>query len=460
MSGRVSQGLDELHRLGLRLGLPVEDVVRQDTLIFAGVGIVLSVLAGWLVRRYAGPRFRTLLDQRDAALFHQIAVRAPGVLGAATTVVMLIGVRAFAAYGLYGTVILAVALGIAIGRLAYVVIRIFGLGTPFAVLLSIIAAIASVASSLGGLEPLITALEDAAIRVGSRRISVLDMINAVIVVLLLYTTAKFAAQLLTRQIGSSKRLDLSQRVLFQKLAGIAVIAVAVLLGIELLGIDLTALAVFSGAFGLAIGFGLQKTFGNLISGLILLIDRSIKPGDVIVVDDTFGWVNKIGVRAVSIITRDGIEYLIPNEILMTEQVENWSYSSRNVRIHVPVGVSYTSDIKLAQKLMMQAATETKRVLEDPPPNVWMKGYGDSSVDHDILCWIADAEEGVGNVKSAILNRLWDLFKENGIEIPFPQRDVHLKSMPSGLVFQDDGSRRDESTPSSSPGVPEHEERTA
>ena len=245
----------------------------------------------------------------------------------------------------------------------------------------------------------------------------------------------------SRQIGSSSRLDLSQRVLFQKITGIAVVAVAFFLGIELLGIDLTALAVFSGAFGLAIGFGMQKTFGNLLSGLILLVDRSIKPGDVIVVDDTFGWVNKIGVRAVSIITRDGIEYLIPNEILMTEQVENWSYSSRNVRIHHPVGVSYNCDIHKAQELMLQAAKEIPRVLDDPPPNVWLKEYGDSPVDHDILCWIKDAEEGVGNVKSAVLNRLWDLFKENDIEIPFPQQDIHLKSVPQGL-FDADGKRRE------------------
>jgi hypothetical protein len=130
---------------------------------------------------------------------------------------------------------------------------------------------------------------------------------------------------------------------------------AFFIGIDIVGIDLTALAVFSGAFGLAVGFGLQKTFGNLIAGIILLMDRSIKPGDVIVVGDSFGHVTKIGVRAVSIVTRDGKEHLIPNENLMTQEVENWSYSSRDVRVHIPVGVAYDCDLPLAQKLMIEAA---------------------------------------------------------------------------------------------------------
>jgi small-conductance mechanosensitive channel len=224
-------------------------------------------------------------------------------------------------------------------------------------------------------------------------------------------------------------LDGSQRLLAQKLAGLAIAAGVVLLGVDLLGLDLTALAVFSGAFGLAIGFGLQKTFGNLIAGLILLMDRSIKPGDVIVVGDQFGKVNRIGIRAVSVLTRDGKEHLIPNEKLMTDPVENWSYSDKNVRVHIRVGVSYATDLAQAQALMLQAARDTPRVLQSPPPNVWLRAFGDSSVDHDILVWIKDPEDGVGNVQSAVLNRVWVLFKEEGIEIPFPQRDVHVRSLP-------------------------------
>ena len=182
----------------------------------------------------------------------------------------------------------------------------------------------------------------------------------------------------------------------------------------------------------AIGFGLQKTFGNLIAGIILLMDRSIKPGDVIAVADTagnesFGQIRKIGIRAVSVTTRDQREYLIPNENLMINQVENWSYSSKNVRMQVPVGVSYEADMNLAEKLMLEAAKSCERVLSAPPPTVWMKEYGDSSVNFVIHCWIQDPEEGVGNVRSVVLKKLWWLFKEHDIEIPFPQRDLHIRS---------------------------------
>ena len=279
------------------------------------------------------------------------------------------------------------------------------------------------------MKPLMTGLEGIGFSVGTHRFSLLAAINAVVIVAVIYVIAKAANHILTHLIGRASGLDVSQRALIQKLAGIGVIVIAVLLGIDLLGIDLTALTVFSGAAGLAIGFGLQKTFGNLIAGLILLMDRSVKPGDVIVVGDTFGAVSKIGVRAVSVVTRDGKEHLIPNEQLMTEPVENWSYSSRNVRIHIPIGVAYGCDLAVAQKLMVEAATGALRVLSDPKPSVWLKGFGDSSVDHDILVWIADPEMGVGNVRSDILNRVWKLFAEHHIEIPFPQRDIHIRTMP-------------------------------
>ena len=227
------------------------------------------------------------------------------------------------------------------------------------------------------------------------------------------------------------RLDETQSLLAEKVLSIVVWTTAFFVGIDLLGIDLTALAVFSGAFGLAIGFGLQKTFGNLIAGIILLMDRSIKPGDVIAVADTagnetFGQIRKIGIRAVSVTTRDQREYLIPNENLMINQVENWSYSSKNVRMQVPVGVSYNCDLHVAERLMLEAAAACERVLKTPPPTVWMKEYGDSSVNFIIQCWIQDPEDGVGNVRSEVLKKLWWLFQESDIEIPFPQRDLNIR----------------------------------
>ena len=197
---------------------------------------------------------------------------------------------------------------------------------------------------------------------------------------------------------------------------------------QAIGLDLTGLAFLYGIIGVGLGFGLQTVVSNLVSGVIILLDKSIKPGDVIAVGDSFGWVNKIGVRAVSVLTREGKEHLIPNEDLMTREVENWSYSNPNVRISIPVGVSYNTDMDQAIELMKQACEDIPRVLSHPKPVCWMLGFGDSSVDFEIRCWIKDPQSGVGNFRAAILKRVWDLFKEHEIEIPFPQRDVHIRTL--------------------------------
>jgi small-conductance mechanosensitive channel len=278
---------------------------------------------------------------------------------------------------------------------------------------------------------IVNRLDAMAVEVGNLRISAFDVLFAASAILLVLAFALVATRLTRSALRRLTALDGVQRALAEKIATIVIWVMTFLIGVDLIGIDLTALTVFSGAFGLAIGFGLQKTFGNLISGIILLMDKSIKPGDVIAVSDqtgqqTFGQIRKIGIRAVSVTTRDEREYLIPNENLMINQVENWSYSSKNVRVQVPVGVSYDADMALAERLMLEAASGAKRVLGTPPPTVWWAGFGDNSVDFTIHCWINDPEEGVGNVRSDVLRRLWALFKEHGIALPYPQRDLHLK----------------------------------
>ena len=277
----------------------------------------------------------------------------------------------------------------------------------------------------------IAKLDAFGIDLGSTRLSLWTLIVALLVIAALAIAARLGTKLAKLALGRIRGIGPAQKLLAEKLVSIVVWAIAIMVGIDLIGIDLTALTVFSGAFGLAIGFGLQKTFGNLIAGIILLMDRSIKPGDVIAVTDmagneTFGQIRKIGVRAVSIVTRDEKEYLIPNENLMINQVENWSYSSRRVRIQVPVGVAYTADQELAQRLMLEAARTCRRVLANPAPTVWMKGFGESSVNYTVHCWIEDPEMGVGNVRSDVLNALWVLFRDNGIELPYAQRDINLR----------------------------------
>lgn len=266
---------------------------------------------------------------------------------------------------------------------------------------------------------------------GDTRFSLWSALVFLLVVAALFLFARIGARISHKLIGRIGRFDPAQRLLSEKLLSIAIWALAIFVGIDILGIDLTALAVFSGAFGLAIGFGLQKTFGNLLAGIILLMDRSIKPGDVIAVSDmtgreSFGQIRKIGLRAISVITRDKKEYLIPNENLMINQVENWSYSSRDVRVRAPVGVSYDTDLELAEALMLQAARGTQRVLDHPEPRVLLMGFGGSSVDFEIRFWIKDPEEGVSAVRSDVYKKVWRLFHENNIEIPFAQRDLNIR----------------------------------
>ena len=265
---------------------------------------------------------------------------------------------------------------------------------------------------------------------GHTRISLYRAALAVAVLVAVIAFGRIANKVVRRVFNRLTNLDSGQQVLGEKLVSIVVWVVTALIGIDALGINLTALTVFSGALGLAVGFGLQKTFGNLIAGIILLMDRSIKPGDVIAVSDgkgvSVGQVMKIGIRAVSVTTRDKIEYLIPNENLMTSQVENWSYSSRDVRVKVPVGVAYGCDIDQAEALMLEAARAVKRVLNRPPPSVWLSAFGENAIEFEIQCWINDPEEGVGNVRSDVLKQVWHLFREHGVEIPFPQRDIHFR----------------------------------
>ena len=270
--------------------------------------------------------------------------------------------------------------------------------------------------------------------VGEYHVSLYSAVLFLLVVLGVLIAGRIGNMVVRRLFRRMHRLDQTQQLLGEKLVGVALWIVLVLLGIDFLGISLTALTVFSGAFGLAVGFGLQKTLGNLISGIIMLMDRSIKPGDVIAVgngsDKTVGQVNRIGIRAVSVITRDQIEYLIPNELLMTSTVENWSFSTRDVRLKVPVGIAYGSDVELAEKLMLQAVHATERVHSDPAPSVWLHSFGDSAIQFEIQLWIDDPEAGVGNIRSDVLKRIWLLFKEHGVQLPYPQRDIHVKEWPT------------------------------
>lgn len=396
------------------------DIVQP--LVALTLGIALYLIAAALAR-FLTPRIAQRLPQAGSALGTHLR---PMLRHSIASLLIGVAVLAWPA-GPIAHLVLGAGLAFVMAMLASHILDALAMPRWAVAPLALLLFITILSGSSGGLTPVGDMLDRIGVDLGKRRITLLGIVTIAATCIALFAAVRLANRLIARSITRTQGFDATQKLLAQKLAAIVVIVAAFFIGIDLLGIDLTAFAVFSGALGLAVGFGLQKTFGNLIAGIILLMDRSIKPGDVIVVGDSFGWVNKIGVRAVSVITRDGKEHLIPNENLMTQEVENWSYSDRNVRIRIPVGVSFDSDLALAQQLMLDAARDCPRVLASPQPNVWLTGFGDSRVEHDILVWISDPEGGVGNVKSDVLNRLWVLFKANDIVIPFPQRSIHIAS---------------------------------
>lgn len=282
---------------------------------------------------------------------------------------------------------------------------------------------------LGWLGALYAALDGIAFTAGEFRISLLGVIDSLLLFGVFLLVANFLLKLADARMAHLEGVSPAARLLIFKILRVAVIAGAIVVALTTVGVDLTAIAVFSGALGVGVGFGLQKVVSNLLSGILLLLDRSLKPGDVIEVGDAFGWIEKMGGRYVTVATRDGKEYLIPNEDLITQQVINWSYTDRAIRLRIGVGISYRSHVRKAMELMAAAAATQPRVLEDEvhKPVVRLVGFGDSSVDLELRIWVTDPEKGVVNVASDIRLAIWDSFHENGIEFPFPQRDLHIAS---------------------------------
>lgn len=278
-----------------------------------------------------------------------------------------------------------------------------------------------------GLLTLLTeSLDSLALTVGDSRISVLMVLKGVLMAVVLLQAASICTRFFEQRVRQSQQFSPSLQVLFTKAVRFSLFAAAFLIAISGMGIDLTSLAVLSGAVGVGIGFGLQKIFSNLVSGVILLMDRSIKPGDTIEVGGVYGTIRSLHARYASVLTRDGKEYLIPNEQLITNEVVNWTFSDSNVRLKIPVGISYDSDVRKAMLLMQESANKVSRVLQHPKPAARLVGFGDSSVDLEIRIWIRDSDQGVVNVRSEVLLNIWDAFHKNDIEFPFPQQDVFIK----------------------------------
>jgi len=274
-------------------------------------------------------------------------------------------------------------------------------------------------------EPAARLLDSAALSLGEYRLSALTILKALVIAGLLISAGRLISRVVSSGLAKNTDLTPTARVLIAKLLQIAFVILAVLIGLRAIGLDLTGLTVFSGAIGLGIGFGLQKVVSNLISGVIILLDKSIKPGDVISLGETFGWIDALGARYVSVVTRDGKEYLIPNEDLVTGQVVNWSHTNDFVRLDLPFRASYHDDPHEVSKAAINAAMTVKRVLAHRTPVCWVTGFGDNGVEYLLRYWISDPEAGLVNVGGQVYLALWDAFRKKGISIPFPQREVRL-----------------------------------
>ncbi|MBS1302393.1 mechanosensitive ion channel [Loktanella sp. SALINAS62] len=268
-------------------------------------------------------------------------------------------------------------------------------------------------------------LDSLAFHVGDVRFSLLIVVQAILIIGLLWVGARFLSRMVTGRIHGNADISPSMQVLAVKAMQILLYGAAVFVGLKAIGIDLTGLAVLSGAIGVGLGFGLQKVVSNLVSGVIILLDKSIKPGDVISLGETFGWINSLGARYVSITTRDGKEYLIPNEDLITGQVVNWSHSNDFVRLDIYFGTAYNDNPHDVRRIAIAAAQSVDRVLSTRPAVCHIVGFGDSSVDYILRFWISDPTGGLTNIRGNVYLALWDAFKEHDISIPFPQREVKV-----------------------------------
>jgi small-conductance mechanosensitive channel len=282
-----------------------------------------------------------------------------------------------------------------------------------------------------GLLPRIhAAMEALSFQSDSHRFSLWLLFQAAVVIVAAIVVALMLARLVESRLMGVTQMNLSLRMALSKAARTVFLILAVLVALPAVGIDLTVLSVFGGALGVGIGFGLQKVASNYISGFIILLDRSVRIGDLVTVDNKYGEVSQINTRYTLLKALDGTESIVPNEMLISQTVINHSLSKPNVRISLPVQVSYDTDLEQAQALMLESARSQSRVILDEPdnlPKVFLKEFADNGVLLELAVWIRDAGEGQNNLRSDINWAIWRRFKSAGIEIPFPQRVVHLVS---------------------------------
>ncbi len=280
--------------------------------------------------------------------------------------------------------------------------------------------------------------EELSFNLGDYRISAYKALKVVLTVVFIFWVAAIVSGIAESRIGNFTKIRASNRAIILKFVQIVIYIVSFLFALDFLGINLTTLTIFSGALGIGLGFGLQKIASNFVSGIILLLEKSVEEDDLVEMSDgTAGFVRKAYARFTLVETFDGKEMMIPNEDFITNRLTNWTFSNPRGRIEIPIGVAYGSDIEKAQELILEAACAHPRCISDPAPKCFLRNFGDSSVDFILHFWVEDVTVGRWEPQSQVMFEIWRKFKECGIEIPFPQRDLHLKN-PETIKVTSDG----------------------
>jgi small-conductance mechanosensitive channel len=312
--------------------------------------------------------------------------------------------------------------------LAWLMIRLITsvISNAFVVgLVSLSAWLIAALSILGQLDPTVDTLDSVSIVLGGLRLTPLLLIKLGVLLVVALWLTNVASNFVESRITRSTDLTPSIQVLLVKMVRLGLMIFAVAAVMSAVGINLSALAIFSGAAGVGIGFGLQKIVANFISGIILLADKSVKPGDLVTIGDSSGRISAMKTRYISVAAGDGREFLIPNEDLVTQKVTNWTYTDNNTLVKISFGTNYDADPRLVCQLAAAIAATAKRAIKGKPPNCILTEFAEAGMKFSLTFWIADPD-GMDNVKSEVMLELWDAFKREGIRVPYPVREIRIR----------------------------------
>ncbi|SFG60288.1 Mechanosensitive ion channel [Duganella sp. CF458] len=409
--------------------------LRDPGLMWQAGAIVLSVLLGWTLSRFLWRGVKARTANNDVARF---GVESFGrVVGPLAIVVLLWASQKMLGRFHLHTNLFNLALPIfsslAVIRFGfYLLRRVFARGgvvgegmQNFEKAFQLLVWLAFVLYITGFYQDVFAFLDDTLIPLGKHKVSIATILQAAVSVVVLLLLAMWAGAALEERLMNLHTMHSNLRVVIARMGRAVLILVAVLVSLSLVGIDLTVLSVFGGALGVGLGLGLQKIASNYVSGFIILLDRSLTIGNVITVDKYSGQVTQINTRYTVLQGTDGVEAIVPNEMLVSGAVQNSSLSNPAVVIVTRVTVGYESDVDFVLKLMEDAALSIERVMKDKPPSGMLQAFGADGLELALAFWIADPENGRGGVTSDVNRAIWKSLKENGISVPFPQREIRL-----------------------------------